>query len=179
MFRHKLKKIRPVIAFLTCLLAGSFFLHALGAPQANPASNPGPSILLKYQFEKGETRNYENTINYKIYYQSALLMDLSATQKYSQRILNKFDDGSAEIAFTDFMADLGEIRSTGYQARNNPEQTSGRSFNLDPSGKIKATLTITPLGEIMAKKMRPPASGQKDPSPNAAGNPPISAGSGL
>jgi len=179
LFSHKQKKIRPVIAFLTCLLTVSLHFHALGAPQENPASNPGQSILLKYRFKQGETRNYENTINYKIYYQKALLMDLNATQQYSQKILNRYDDGSADIAFTDFMADLGKILSTGDQARNNLEQSSGGSLNLDPSGKIKATLTITPLGKIMVKKMISPAPGQEKPPPNAAGNPTLTSGSGL
>jgi len=106
-------------------------------------------------------------------------MDLNAKQQYSQRILNTFDDGSAEIAFTDFLMDLDKILSSAYPANNLSEGESNRILNRDSSGKIKATMTITPLGKILAKNLRSPASGRNNPNRSRAQASPSVSGSGL
>jgi hypothetical protein len=106
-------------------------------------------------------------------------MDLNATQQYSQKILNVHNDGSAEIAFTEFMVDLGKILAAGYTSGTNARQAADDPLRQDPTGKIKATMTISPDGKIKSKSLIPPPPGRNRPAQQAPGNASAAAGSGL
>jgi len=172
--------VLPTLIFVAfCILL--LFLHTKVSEARQRAESVAPAkkIKLAYKFEKGRVLNYENIRYYKIYLQNTLLMNFNVRQQFTQKILNVYSDGSADIAFTDFKVDLDKILSTGFEVNLPGESRTGEPLHPESDDKIQATMTVTPLGKIIASRLVSPSSDQNRPLGSSAPSLPEQQGSDL